>query len=149
MADWGFYGRRDELNTLRGILTRRRWFFVKITGRRRIGKTTLMQQALQEVGERPVYYVQIPDSGEAGVISAVNDALDTFGVPKDRHPRPRNPAELAKLLEALAEDGYVVVLDEFQYFNRKAFEGFCSLLQAAADRLAAKAGQVKGGWVVL
>jgi AAA+ ATPase superfamily predicted ATPase len=42
-----------------------------------------------------------------------------------------------------------VVLDEFQYFNRPGFAGFCSLLQAAADRLSAKAGQVRGGWVVL
>jgi uncharacterized protein len=149
MADWGFYGRRDELDTLRGILTRGRWFFVKITGRRRIGKTALIQQAIQEGGDQRVYYVQIPDSGEAGVISAVNDALDTFGVPQERYPRPRNPAELARLFESLAEDGYVVVLDEFQYFNRKAFEGFCSLLQATADRLSAKAGRVKGGWVVL
>ncbi|MBO0700993.1 MAG: AAA family ATPase [Zavarzinella sp.] len=149
MPEWGFYGRRDELEKLRAILARGRWFFVKITGRRRIGKTTLIQQALQEVGERPVFYVQIPDSGEAGVISAVNDALDTFGMPPDRYPRPRNLAELAKLLEALAEDGYVVVLDEFQYFNRKGFAEFCSLLQAAADRLAARPARVKGGWVVL
>lgn len=79
----------------------------------------------------------------------MNDALETFGIPPERYPRPRNLAELAKLLEALAEDGYVVVLDEFQYFIRKKFEGFCSLLQAAADRLAAKTDRVRGGWAVL
>jgi AAA+ ATPase superfamily predicted ATPase len=167
MANWGFYGRRDELEALQGILRRERWFFVKITGRRRIGKTALIQHALQQnESSRPIYYVQIPDSGEAGVISAVNDALETFRVPQERpgtprglllamtlpqerYPRPRNLAELAKLLESMAEDGYVVVLDEFQYFNRKGFEGFCSLLQAASDRLAAKAERVRGGWVVL
>jgi AAA+ ATPase superfamily predicted ATPase len=149
MVAWGFYGRRDELETLRAILNRDRWFFVKITGRRRIGKTTLIQQALTGSSGRKVYYVQIPDSDEAGVISAVNDALDTFGVPLERHPRPRNMSEVAKLLEALAEEGYVVVLDEFQYFNRLSFAGFCSLLQAAADRLSSKAARVRGGWVVL
>ena len=149
MSDWGFYGRRDELDKLRNVLDRGRWFFVKITGRRRIGKTALVQHALGGRDARPVYYVQIPDSGDAGVLSAVNDALDTFNVPREKFLRPRNPAELAKLLEALAEAGYVVVLDEFQYFNRKGFEGFCSLLQAAADRLAAKAGRIRGGWAVL
>jgi AAA+ ATPase superfamily predicted ATPase len=149
MAGWGFYGRRDELEALRGILGRGRWFFVKITGRRRIGKTALIRQALRGMAGRLVFYVQIPDSGDAGVISAVNDALDTFAVPTERYPRPRNPAELVKLLEALAEDGYVVVLDEFQYFHRKGFEGFCSLLQSAADRLAAQAARVRGGWAVL
>ena len=122
---------------------------MKITGRRRICKTTLILQALESLGKRPVYYVQIPDSGDAGVLSAVNDALDTFDVPRERFPRPRNLAELARTLEFLAESGYVVVLDEFQYFNRKGYGEFCSLLQAAADRLDAKAGQVRGGWVVL
>lgn len=149
MAGWGFYGRRDELDRLRSILGRDRWFFVKITGRRRIGKTALIRQALDAMAGRGVYYVQIPDSGEAGVISAVTDALDTFNVPPERYPRPRNMSEVAKLVEALAEDGFVVVLDEFQYFNRPAFAGFCSLLQAAADRLSAKADRVRGGWAVL
>jgi uncharacterized protein len=148
VADWNFYGRRDELEKLRSVFERGRWFFVKITGRRRIGKTTLVRQALEGVAGRSVYYVQFPDSGEAGVISAVNDALETFKVPPERYPRPFNMSGVAKLLEALAEDGFVVVLDEFQYFNRPAFTEFCSLLQAAADRLSSKK-QVRGGWVVL
>ncbi len=149
MPAWGFYGRQDELKALRSILSRKRWFFVKITGRRRIGKTTLIQQAIQESTDRPVYCVQIPDSGEAGVLSAVNDAMETFDIPQDRYPRPRNLAELAKLCAVLAEDGYLVVLDEFQYFNRRGFEEFCSRLQAAADHLAHQADRVRGGWAVL
>jgi uncharacterized protein len=32
---------------------RNRWFFAKMTGRRRIGKTTLIQRALQSTGEKP------------------------------------------------------------------------------------------------
>jgi hypothetical protein len=79
----------------------------------------------------------------------VNDALDTFRVPTDRYPRPKDLAQLAKLLEAMAEGGYVLVLDEFQYFNRKGYEEFCSFLQAAVDRLAGKADQVTGGLIVL
>lgn len=149
MPEWGFYGRRDELKSLQTVFGRDRWFFVKITGRRRIGKTTLIQQALAGQQARPTFYAQIPDSDEAGVVSAVGDALDTFRVPQDRYPRPRNSDELARLLAALAEDGYVVVLDEFQYFSRKVFAGFCSRLQAVVDRLAARAAQVRGGWVVL
>lgn len=149
MSEWSFYGRQEERVALDKILARGRWFFVKITGRRRIGKTTLIQQALQDVGERLIYYVQVPNSGAAGVISTMNDALDTFGVPAERYARPRSLAEWAKLLGVMAEDGYVVVLDEFQYFNHREFEGFCSFLQAVADRLSAKANRVRGGWVVL
>src|SRR6185437_4115088 len=149
MTDWRFYGRRLELEQLALILGRGRWFFVQITGRRRIGKTTLVQNALSRSGRQAVFYVQIPDSGDAGVLSAVGDALDTFDVPSDRFPRPHTLSDLAKLIEAMTRAGYVVVLDEFQYFNRKAFTEFCSLLQAAVDRLTADARRVKGGLIVL
>ncbi len=150
MADWKFYGRTEQLADLKRMLDRKRWFFAKVTGRRRIGKTTLIQQAMQELGNKqPVFYVQIPDSEPAGVLSAVNDALETFQVPADRHPRPNDLLQLAKLLEAMAEGGYILILDEFQYFNRKGYEEFCSYLQAGVDRLAAKADQVRGGLIVL
>lgn len=150
MADWKFYGRREQLAELEQMLDRKRWFFAKVTGRRRIGKTALIQRAMQELGQsRPVFYVQIPDSEPAGVLSAVNDALETFQVPTEKHPRPQNLLQLAKLLEGMAEGGYVLILDEFQYFNRKGYAEFCSNLQASVDRLSTKADQVRGGLIVL
>lgn len=85
---WGFYGRGQELQGLREILSRNRWFFARLTGRRRIGKTTLVQHALQATPTRPVFYVQIPDSAPAGVLSAVHDAMDTFGLAPDKFSRP-------------------------------------------------------------
>jgi AAA+ ATPase superfamily predicted ATPase len=150
MNPWQFYGRNDQLTALAGILNRRRWFFAQVTGRRRIGKTALIHQAMEAVGSRnPIFYVQIPDSEPVGVISAVNDALETFRVPTALHPRPHDMTQLVKLLENMAEGGYILILDEFQYFNRKGCEEFCSLLQVAVDRLASKAGKVTGGLVVL
>ena len=68
MADWKFYGRREQLVDLERMLNRKRWFFAKVTGRRRIGKTTLIQRAMQELGStQPVYCVQVPDSEPACV----------------------------------------------------------------------------------
>jgi hypothetical protein len=144
---WGFYGRNVELNRLHAIIGRERWFFVKVTGRRRIGKTTLIQQALR--GDRPIFYVQVPDSGPVGVLSAVVDAMDTFEIPRDRFPRPTTLAGLAHLVGDLARARYVVALDEFQYFNRERLRDFCSLLQAEVDALSANADQVAGGLLVL
>lgn len=143
---WGFYGRNDELHRLQTILARNRWYFVKITGRRRIGKTTLIQRALQ--GGQKVFYVQVPDSGPVGVLSAVADAMETFEIPA-RFARPKSLAELAKLVGILARAGYAVALDEFQYFNRERLRDFCSLLQAEVDQLTARAAEVPGGLLVL
>lgn len=144
---WGFYGRNDELHRLQAILARNRWYFVKVTGRRRIGKTALIQRALQ--GGQRIFYVQVPDSGPVGVLSAVADQMDTFEIPAAAFPRPQSLPELAKLVGSLARAGYAVALDEFQYFNRERLQDFCSLLQAEVDRLSASAAQVPGGLLVL
>ena len=145
---WGFYGRQAELEQLRAILARGRWFFVKVTGRRRIGKTTLIQQALATTGRR-VFYVQIPDSGPAGVLSAVADALETFQVDGAAIARPTSLRGLAQTIGQLARAGYIVALDEFQYFNRERLREFCSHLQEEVDRLLATADGVPGGLLVL
>lgn len=147
---WGFYGRTEELRSVTQIIGRNRWFFAKMTGRRRIGKTTLIQRAIHAAGaERPVFYVQIPDSGPAGVLSAVADAFETFAVPTDRFDRPRDLGELARFIGLLARAGYLIVLDEFQYFNRSQLRAFCSFLQAEVDALSSQADRVPGGLIVL
>src|SRR6267142_136233 len=150
--EWGFYGRRLELQQLAAILERRRWFFVTVTGRRRIGKTSLIQQALLAARskgiQQGILYVQIPDSGPAGVVSAVVDAMDTFHLP-DSIARPASLDDVAKLVSTLARLGYVIALDEFQYFNREHLKDFPSLLQREVDLLSAGAARVPGGLLVL
>ncbi len=67
---WDFYGRNEELENVKSILSRGRWFFLKITGRRRIGKTTLVQKAIQQVEHSKTFYMQVPDADAAGVVLA-------------------------------------------------------------------------------
>lgn len=145
--DWGFYGRRAELDRLRGIVDRGRWFFCKLSGRRRIGKITLIQQALG-TSER-AFYIQVPDSGPAGILSAARDAFETFAIDRKRFPLPATLSELATSIGQLAKAGHVVVLDEFQYFNRKHLYEFTSHLQRVVDGLSARAARVPGGLFVL
>ena len=142
---WSFYGRRTELEQLQQVLARGRWFFMQISGRRRIGKTALIQQALRRAGITRALYIQIPDSDPAGVVAACNGYLETFGIAE----RADGLAGLASLIGRLARAGYVVALDEFQYFHRKHLFDFCSMLQAEVDQLAAQADQVPGGLIVL
>ena len=148
MVPWGFYGRADELRLVAQIVSRNRWFFAKMTGRRRIGKTTLIQQAVQGAA-KPIFYAQIPDSAPAGVLSAIEDSMESFQIPGDRFASPTTLPELARFVGALARAGYIVVLDEFQYFNRAHLAPFCSSLQAEVDTLSAEADRVPGGLIVL
>ncbi|MEW5984498.1 MAG: AAA family ATPase [Acidobacteriota bacterium] len=147
--DWGFYGRDQELLQLREVLSRNRWFFARLTGRRRIGKTTLIQRALQVAPPRSVFYVQVPDSAPAGILSAVHDAMDTFGLAPHQFRRPDSLLALARTVEDMVSAGYLVALDEFQYFSRKHLIEFTSHLQAVVDRLSARADSVSGGLIVL
>lgn len=149
LDDWGFYGRQAELAQLERILRRGRWFFARVSGRRRIGKTALIQEALGRIGSDRVLYVQVPDAGPAGVLSTVSDAMDTFGVDAQRFARPTTLLELAQVIGALARAGTVVALDEFQYFSRKALHEFTSHLQAVVDELSRDAANVSGGLFVL
>ncbi len=146
---WDFYGRRTELEQLAEILGRGRWFFGRITGRRRIGKTTLIQRALEQAGARRVLYVQTPDSAPVGVLSAMADAMETFGVDAAVANRPTSLREMAHVIGDLVRGGYVVALDEFQYFSRKRLYEFTSHLQAVVDELSADADRVRGGLFVL
>ncbi len=144
-SEWSFYGRRQELQQLQQILARGRWFFLQISGRRRIGKTSLIQQALSQAGITQTLYVQIPDSDPAGVVAACNSYLEMFGI----SDRADGLQGMAALLGRLARRGYIIALDEFQYFHRKHLFDFCSMLQAEVDRLSADGARVPGGLIVL
>ena len=143
---WHFYGRSPELDRLTTVLRRQRWFFAKVTGRRRIGKTSLVQEGLRRSGRERVLYIQVPDSDPAGVLATARDFYDLFEVPG---PRPYDLRSLAQDLARLIREGWVVDLDEFQYFHRKVLFDFTSHLQWEVDRLAAEASKVRGGLVVL
>lgn len=86
-APWAFYGRREELGSLLETMRRRRWFFGVIRGRRRIGKTALIQQALKTASHdepaRPgVLLVRVPDSSPADFAAVFRSALGDAGLPR-------------------------------------------------------------------
>ena len=133
---WGFYGRSEEQARIDRILKRKNWFFCAISGRRRIGKTTLIQRALQRRNIPKVFYFQVPDSDERGVVQTFQDALEDTGTPQDVLALLGNDfLRVARTIEFMCKNGWVVVIDEFQYFHRKALNPFVSHLQAVVDRL--------------
>lgn len=132
---WGFYGRQQELTTIEKICRTGRWYFCHISGRRRIGKTTLITNALRASNIHQMFYVQIPDSDSSGVLQAVHEAMEDFSLDTRQFKKPGTLKEFARLIGDLNRAGIVVILDEFQYFHRKGIYDFCSFLQAEVDVL--------------
>jgi predicted AAA+ superfamily ATPase len=67
--EWSFYGRVEPIAQLSKIVESGRWFFCRIEGRRRIGKTSLLGHLARQQGlmaERLIY-MQVPDSDERDV----------------------------------------------------------------------------------
>ncbi|MHC8508643.1 MAG: ATP-binding protein [Rhodospirillales bacterium] len=140
--DWHFYGRNDELADIQRIIERDRWFFCAVSGRRRIGKTTLIQRAAQESG-KPHFYFQVPDSDERGVVQAFEESIEDFLAAEGMAPKDalafsreiKSFLDIAVMISRMCKFGLIVVIDEFQYFHRKALFPFTSFLQREVDKM--------------
>ncbi|MEG3617253.1 ATP-binding protein [Magnetovibrio sp. PR-2] len=148
---WGFYGRNSELEEIETIISSGRWFFCAISGRRRIGKTTLIQQALRRRQNQHYFYFQVPDSDERGVVQAFWEAAEDIfddheGMRAVLTNRVRSFQDMAEAIDGLCAVGFIIIIDEFQYFHRKALSPFASFLQSRVDEMR---NTNKGGLFVL
>jgi len=139
MTDWRFYGRRNTLDQLREVLEQPRWFFCRIQGRRRIGKTTLLRELSRDdeaLAER-LLYVQIPDSDQVDVASQFRRALQDSlsNTVQALANAVHDFASMARAIATMNRAGIIVVLDEFQYFTSPQLSAFNSFLQAEVDIL--------------
>jgi len=143
---WGFYGRRSELADIDAVLASGRWFFCSLSGRRRIGKSSLILRALHRHPQTAHFYFQVPDADERGVVQVFQDSLEDLDVDPLRAREYRTFDDMTRAIDRLCRAGLVVVLDEFQYFHRAALSRFTSLLQARVDLL--RDSQVGGLFVL-
>lgn len=129
------------------MLARGRFFFLLVSGRRRIGKTTLVLQALHTAGRRRIAYLQISDADSAGVVAGAREHLRLSGVDGSL---PSDLQGLAVTVGRLVREGWIVVLDEYQVFARRPLYAFNSALQYEVDRLRAPdAPATMGGLILL
>lgn len=152
MPEWSFYGRVEPLAELQRVIEAKRWFFCRIEGRRRIGKTTLLGQLARssdDLSPRFVY-MQTPDSDERDVAATFRQSLSESDRSEAREAATKviDFPTMAFAIGELCRAGMVVVLDEFQYFTRAALRSFNSFLQAEVDKLR-NAGLDRGGLFVL
>lgn len=134
---WSFYGRTDELGKVEAVLSRAHWFMCSLQGRRRIGKSELLRHVLANRADLRAVWCQLPDGQEAHAVAALRAALAVSENPDvaARAGAVNDFASFARVIADLCREGFVVVLDEFQFLCRPALQPLASFLQEQVDQL--------------
>ena len=151
--EWKFYGRGAELGLVLACMRRNRWFFGAIRGRRRVGKTALVRQALKILkkdiqGPNQAILVELPDSTPRDAASVFRRAVRQAGLEghfEDLDQVTDLPS-MALAIDVLCRNGVIVAIDEFQVCLEGPLRGLPSLLKERVDRLQDTEG---GGLIVL
>ena len=126
-----FYGREKELTQLKKLFSSDDMLMGLIYGRRRIGKSELVKQALKESGIKSIFY-ECKQVTEESNVRSINEVLsDVLGLPKLGYTKIE---EIVDYIFKLAkEDSIVFVLDEYPYL-REGVKGLDSIIQALVDK---------------
>ena len=135
-----FFGRTMEVDELRGIrkLSRKSARMTVVTGRRRVGKTELVRQALDDGGDTPFLYFLITRAPQSAVCESLQrEIARVFG-----RPMPGRIERFADIFRFIMEKStttpLTLVVDEFQKFDRSAPEVY-SEVAGVWDELHGKA----------
>lgn len=126
-----FIGRKEELKKLDRAIHADEMNVTLIYGRRRVGKSELVSQALSKSKVKAVYY-ECKQVAQESNVNGVSEILsETLGFPK------LGFSDIESLLNYIFElstkEKLVLVLDEYPYL-RESIKGMDSILQAVVDR---------------
>jgi len=135
-----FFGREAEVNELRGIreLSQKTARMTVVTGRRRVGKTELVRQALDDGVDSPFLYFLVTRAPQSAVCETLQGEIArVFG-----RPMPGRIERFADIFRFVMEKStttpLTLVVDEFQEFDRTAPEVY-SEVAGVWDELHGKA----------
>ena len=126
-----FYGRTRELTQLKKLISSDDMLMGLIYGRRRIGKSELVKQAIKESGIKSIFYECKQVTEESNVQSMCEVLSDVLGLPKLGYIKAE---EIIDYIFKLSKDESIVfVLDEYPYL-RENVKGLDSIIQALVDK---------------
>ncbi len=126
-----FIGRTRQLKQLEREINTDRMSFALIYGRRRIGKSELIKQALKDSQKKSLYY-ECKQVSEKSNVDAICDLLsEQFNLPKLGLDSIEEVLDY--LFKAAKDEKLVLVLDEYPYL-REGIKGMDSILQAKIDQ---------------
>ena len=126
-----FVGRHQELEQLNQAYQENDFQFTAIYGRRRIGKTSLINEFLKD--KKAIYYVVLEENAEDN-LKRFSDAISIFkNTDQGGKEKFANFEECFKEITRLAQKQRVIlVIDEFPYLA-KAYPTISSMLQSYID----------------
>ncbi|HCF99376.1 MAG TPA: hypothetical protein DEV93_02395 [Chloroflexi bacterium] len=126
-----FVDREEELRTLRGIVERRRPSLLLLYGRRRVGKTYLLDHAWD--GRRVFYYLAADSPARLNQQELLRDLSAWLQLPFDQQDFPTWRTIFRLFVQLARTAPLIVVLDEFQYLLGQE-DDIASQLAAVWDR---------------
>lgn len=126
-----FYGRKRELTQLKKLISSDDMLMGLIYGRRRIGKSELVKQAIKESGIKSIFYECKQVTEESNVQSMCEVLSDVLGLPKLGYMKAEEIIDY--IFKLSKEEGIVFVLDEYPYL-RENVKGLDSIIQDLVDK---------------
>lgn len=126
-----FIGRKEELKKLDKAINSDEMKFTLIYGRRRVGKSELVSQALSKSEVKKLYYECKQVAQESNVSGLSEIISETMGLPKLGFTDIESL--LNYIFELSTKEKMVLVLDEYPYL-RESVKGMDSILQAVVDK---------------
>lgn len=126
-----FIGRKEELSKLDKVINSDEMNFTLIYGRRRVGKSELVSQALSKSEVKKLYYECKQVAQESNVNGLSEIVSETMGLPKLGFTDIESL--LNYIFELSTKEKMVLVLDEYPYL-RESVKGMDSILQAVVDK---------------
>ena len=126
-----FFGRKKELTQLKNLISSDGMLMSLIYGRRRIGKSELVKQAIKESGIKSIFYVCKQVTEESNVQSMCEVLSDSLGLPKLGYTKVEEIVDY--IFKLSKEESIVFVLDEYPYL-RENVKGLDSIIQALVDK---------------
>lgn len=126
-----FYGRNEELQKLNRRYAKDNFECVIIYGRRRVGKTTLINRFCQD---KPTIFFSALNTTEKENLAALSRAIWSYERPESETAPlyASYDAAFAELTALVQEQRLVVVIDEYPYLA-KAMPAISSMLQHLID----------------
>ena len=126
-----FYGRTTQLKKLHKEIEPENMRTVLIYGRRRVGKSELVKQAIRESKARSIYY-ECKQTTEANNVESLGAVVsDCFGMPKLGFSGMEEMLDF--IFKQSLKEKIVLVLDEYSYLA-DIIKGMDSILQSLIDR---------------